>query len=162
MIFWQQRIGKSLQCVFIRYIPYFSEYFLPGNIIVSEFQLSWDSITHSHNMMCNMFWRVQPRDPQIITSNLRFSVIIWRSLDGISGHNHPKCSIYSLIVVLFQAILKFQYGFQQIVDHVSFRALAMPSCFASWIPIGHCHPGAWHMNDLHDYLFICMHSTFNL
>ena len=43
------------------------------------------------------FWPDIPsRNPQIITSNLRFSVLIWRSLDGISGHNHPKCSIYSL------------------------------------------------------------------
>ena len=34
--------------------------------------------------------------PSNNSSNLRFSVIIWRSLDGISGHNHHKCSIYSL------------------------------------------------------------------
>ena len=27
---------------------------------------------------------------QIITENRRFEVIIWRSRDGISGHNHPK------------------------------------------------------------------------
>ena len=44
----------------------------------------------------------------------------------------------STIVLLFQAAWKFQYGFQQIIDHVSFLALAMPSCFVSWIPIGHC------------------------
>ena len=39
---------------------------------------------------------IPSRDPQIITSNLRFSVMNWRFLDGISGHNHPKYSIYSL------------------------------------------------------------------
>ena len=41
-------------------------------------------------------------------------------------------------LLLFQAAWKFQYGFQQNIDHVFVRALAMPSCFVSWIPIGHC------------------------
>ena len=37
----------------------------------------------------------------------------------------------SIIVLLFQAVWKFQYGFEQIIDHVFVRALAMPSCFVS-------------------------------
>ena len=40
-------------------------------------------------MICLDKTNTCPRD-------LRFSVIIWRFLDGISGHNHPKCSSYSL------------------------------------------------------------------
>ena len=50
----------------------------------------------------------------------------WKTRLDISIHME-----ISTIVLLFQAVWKFQYRFQQIIDHVSFRALAMPSCFVS-------------------------------
>ena len=63
--------------------------------------------------------------------------------------------------MLFQAVWKFQYGFQQIIDHVFVRALAMPSCFVSWIPIGHCfqrdHPLKLRPNLLWSEKFILWH-----
>ena len=66
------------------------------------------------------------------TNRLR-PVTRWKTKLGIS-----ICMEISIIVLLFQAVWKFQYGFKQIIDHVFLRALAMPSCFVSWIPIGHC------------------------
>ena len=58
-------------------------------------------------------------------SNLS-AVIRWKTRLDISIRME-----ISTIVLLFQAVWKFQYGFQQIIDHVSFQALAMSGCFVS-------------------------------
>ena len=50
----------------------------------------------------------------------------------------PALVTTTTTTLVISSRMEFQYRFQQMVDHVSFRALAMPSCFVSWIPIGHC------------------------
>ena len=64
----------------------------------------------------------------LVTNNLfsLLNVTRWKTKLDISIRME-----ISMIVLLFQAVWKFQYGFQQIIDHVFVRALAMPSCFVS-------------------------------
>ena len=57
---------------------------------------------------------------------LRLTLYRWKTKLDISIRME-----ISMIVLLLQAVWKFQYGFQQIIEHVFVCALAMPSCFVS-------------------------------
>ena len=62
-------------------------------------------INHGRIGINTAFWwwlwpDIPSRDSQIITSSLRFSVIISRSLDAISGRNHPQMQYLCLKYML--------------------------------------------------------------
>ena len=95
-------LGSILNLVFFFFFQYYV-FVYRMNLVIFWLCFPIIYINHGRIGINTAFWGwlwpdIPSRDPQIITSNLRFSVIIWRSLDGISGHNHPKCSIYSLII----------------------------------------------------------------
>ena len=124
--------GSILNLVF-----FFFQYYIFGyrmNLVVFWLCFAIIYINHGRIGINTAFWGwlwpdIPSRDPQIITSNLRFSVIIWRSLDGISGHNHHKCSIYSLSIQLhwyFKSMLTWRiHWFVEICVTIAHRFLWM-------------------------------------